>query len=243
MIETEQMLERMRSLLPDETNESQLFYCMKQHLWYRATPIRDSKNDNDDDTIDKYLIEVGLAPRALESVGDILYIVLYDKNGPKLELTSKRDNTDEINKYRKSSLHYEEGELMVAITWEGIEQQKGDEDFYLITGRNIWRCPIRGMATINMEYIDRNWTIHPPDTGTVILYIECTKEDYYHKINHLYDGPLVTPDVENSTSPENRQKKRIDKTLTTTTDDPIENYCHPWLLPMDYETYIEANEP
>jgi hypothetical protein len=240
-METNLVLERIRTLVKQSQSEheqeeqQELYYCIKQHLWYRVQAIPNNK----------YMIEIGLAPRALEAVGDILSIVLYDKDGPKMELTSKRDKTShyDMNQNRKVTLDYEEGELLFAITWEGIEQDKGDQLFYLVTGRNIWRCPIRGTATLNMEHINRNWTTLPPDTKTVLLYIECSSEDYVNKVSNLYKDALVTPDVENSTSWQNRSKKRIDKTRTTTINDPIENYIHPWVLPYDYNTYIEANQP
>ena len=273
--ETEQMLERIHAIVPDQMTPVHLHYCIKQHLWYRATAIvpnedddSDDMNDDTNDQTDKsdndeppssqerpsnqpqhYKIDIGLAPRSLESIGDVLLLTLFNNSrkegGPKLpDLNARRDHLDPYKNSMKTSLPFQEGELLFAIVWEGLEEEKDEQEFYLVTGRNIWRSPIRGVATLNMEYIDRNWTTDPPTVETVLLSIVCTREDYYYKISDMYDGPLIVPDVENSTSGPNRQKKRKDRSRTMVMDnDLLEEHCHPWVSPNDYHDYVEANPP
>ena len=272
--ETEQIMERLQAAATTSNSKSSSFqlvhYCIKQHLWYRATPMMDDddaeEEDNNDDERDArrrendkepqqqkqqqyYKVDIGLAQRSLESIGDVLCLTLFNnsrkENGPRLpDLNARRDHLDPYKKTMKTSLPFKEGELLLAIIWEGVEEDKKDHEFYLVTGRNIWRSPIRGVATLNMEYIDRNWTTHPPTVDTILLSIVCTRDDYYYKISEMYDGPLIVPDVENSTSGPNRQKKRIDKSRTVDMDnEALEEHCHPWVSPNDYHSYVEANPP
>ena len=263
--QTEQMIERLHATIPEPmgTYHTMQYYCIKQHLWYRATPMYDHDDDDEpDDSSDddnhnhhhqkrpvNFNIDIGLTPRSVDSIGDVLCITLFNnrqkEGGPKLpELNARRDHIEPYKKNMKTSLPFEEGELLFAIIWEGIEEDKSDHEFYLVTGRNIWRSPIRGIATLNMKYIHRNWTTHPPTAETVLLSIVCTRDDYYYKISHMYDGPIIIPDVENSTYGPNRQKKRIDRSRTMDMDnDSLEEYCHKWVTPDDYHTFMEANPP
>jgi hypothetical protein len=268
ILETELIMEGINAIASEDMETFHKYYCIKQHLWYRASPLYENDRDDDDDDDDndnehddphperrsrkrptKYKIDIGMAPRSLESIGDILCLTLFNNSrkegGPKLpELNSRRDHFEPYKKIMKTTLPYEEGEMLFAVVWEGIEEDKKDHEFYLVTGRNIWRSPIRGIATLNMEYIDRNWTTDPPTVDTVLLSIVCTSDDYYYKVSHMYDGPIIVPDVENSTYGPNRQKKRVDRSRTMNMDnDSLEEFCHPWVSPIDYNTYMEANPP
>jgi hypothetical protein len=265
--ETERIMDMIHSVLPPDIEHTH--YCVKQHLWYRVKPLHVNTNittkaEETSPGSAQYLIEVGLAERSIQSVGDILYMSLYPKPGMttttsshplsnkkpqkspwKLpDLTSHRDN---IEPYKQimitSNVPYKEGELFCTITWEGIEKEKGDEhDFVLVTGRNIWRCPIDGIVSLNGQYLHRNWAVDRPDTETPLLFIICSKEDYYRKLSQMYDGPLIVPDVENSTK-EKKFKRSIDKSynMNATNDGPLDQYYYPWVSPKDYDIYIEAN--
>jgi Ribonuclease H2 non-catalytic subunit (Ylr154p-like) len=197
----------VEGLLP---NEPRYHYCTKLHIWVRAVPQLPYE----------YRMEFGFTTRSLESVGDIISIEL---NGIVKDGSS--------TKTKKKSIYYEEGDLFFAIKWEGVEKRDGS--FYLVTGKNIWRCPIRGTVTLNEAYADRNWKVEPPDETTILAYIQCSREDYYAKVSQQHQSIKV---IDKDKPITHKNKTHIDELDET-------NYNHRWVDLEGYETFMRDFNP
>jgi hypothetical protein len=200
-----------------QSRTPRLHYCTKQHLWMRAV----AENPYE------YRIDVGLAPRAWDAVGDMLKVELYS-------------GEDGVSIRRAKNIFYEEGDFFLSIQWEGIEFK--DKEFYLVTGTNVWRCPIRGTVRLNPDDADRKWKVDRPESTHVMLTIHVSREDYLVKLRQEETPPeeAEEPPVE---EPDPPKKHKENPNKNPKTNDPLTTYRHRWVCKEDYETFMRDMDP
>jgi hypothetical protein len=165
-------------------------------------------------------IDVGLAPRAWEAVGDVTKVELYGGEGVTV---------------RAKNVFYEEGDFFLSVQWEGIEYNK-DNEFYLVAGTNVWRSPIRGTVRLNPQDADR------PESTHVMLTIHVSREDYLFKVEQE-EREEEEPEEPPVSEPEPPKKHKVNPNKNPKTNDPLETYKHRWVNLEEYEIFMRDMDP